>query len=269
MTIYEKLTILSLVLSSLWPLYQLYLQLFGGVLKIKLTKDVFFRLNDTGESIFIKPLLLAEHRNVLVQNVKAKLIRTDKNAKKNWDIEFLQFGELVRNENHIISDHFFYSSSPLSFITNNKPERAVYHGRVEQYASDVENIIVNFKIALNVIKSRAPNFLLPSEEEKMKAAFNDLFNEVMKTTDALKVKIQLEEGTYQVDLTVEYISIGRLINCKRTAKSSVRFNIAKDARDQIINDVPLTLLTIGRNWIFNEQNIVRYPEYQPYNIIEL
>ncbi len=269
MTIYEILTIISLAMSLLWPLYQLYLQLFGGTLKIRLTRNIFFRLNETGESIFVKPILLAEHGNVLVQNVKANLIRTDKNAKKHWNIEFLQFGELVRNQDHITSDHFFYSSSPLSFITNNKPERAVYHGRVEQYATAVEDIIVSFRAALNTIKSRTPTTFIPGEEEKMKTAITDLVGEVKKTTDALKNKIQLEEGAYRVDLTIEYVSIGRLINCQRKAKSSVSFTIERDARDKIINNVPSTLFTIGRNLIFNEQSIVNYPEYQPCCIIEL
>lgn len=269
MTTYEKLTILSLVLATLWPLYQLYLQIFGGTLKVKLTRQIFFRLNDSGESIFLKPVLLAENGSVLIKNVRAKLLRTDSDAIKHWNIEFLQFGEIVRNQDHVLSDHFFYSSSPLTFITNNKPERAVYHGRVEQYAQEVEAIIEDYKSKLNTMRSEIPTAFVPGDESKMKEAFSKLFTQIQETTNELKNKIQLERGSYRVDLTIEYISIGRIIKRNRKSQSSITFKIEKNAHDKIVNNVQGTLLSIGRNWLFNEQNTIFYPEYQPKDVVEL
>ncbi len=68
MNTFEILTLLALFLGASWPFWQLYRLFRGAHLRVRLTTEVFFRLSTGfGEAVFVKPVLLAENGNVLVE----------------------------------------------------------------------------------------------------------------------------------------------------------------------------------------------------------
>jgi len=267
-TTYNVLTLIALGLGLLWPIYQLVRHLCGPSLRLKLTKRLFFRYIDLGECIFINPILLAERGNISVQDIKAQLVRLDKGATKEWDIEFIHFGERVRNSNNILADHFFDSASPLNFIPSDRPLKAVYLGRVKYYAGDYLKVLRSFRDELGNLKTRVPIAYTDSNKQVFEDINKELFALVDKFKDELSNQIQIERGNYHLSLQVTYFPLGRIFSKHKTVSSKIKFLVEDNAQQLVKVGIPLALYTEGSNYLFNRTDLIIYPEYTPIDVVE-
>lgn len=270
MDTYEWLTILAIALGASWPVYQLYQHTLGSaVLNLRLTRNLFFRYSDYGECIFLKPVMIAEGGNALITGVKAKLRRTDKDVQKEWDIEFLHFGELVRKGDSVTLDHCYHSTSPLDFLPKNMPQRAVYFGRVKHYAGDVQALIDEFNSRVTKLGETQQRFPTPGAGVPNDKLYQDLAEIASDISSRIGDAMQLEHGHYEVGLTVEYSSLSGVRKQRKSVQSKVRFRVEERIREAIKQGIPLALYRAGINYLSNTDAPLSYPEYQPVDIEEV
>lgn len=279
---YETLTLIALFLAALWPGYQIYRQFRGANLRVRLTTELFFRISTGfGETVFVKPVLLAENGNIMIEAVKGKLRRTTPGSTKEWEIEYKRFGAVVRNPNDVISNHFFYSSSPLHFLVQNVPHRAVYMGDLKGYSAEFMKLVselYNKTIELqNTLPSRLTALgdfakfqnLTPQEQEKSRDALTRMSQLGEEYASKLVDQIQLEEGEYELTVIIEYRALGGVWRKKKDTFSRVGFTVDDTARIRMKGAFPRTLSTEMANVVFGTTLAVVNPEYGPTIIREL
>jgi hypothetical protein len=256
------------LLGSLWPLYQLKLAVFGPKLEVRLTKDLFFRFIDIGECIFLRPVLIAEHGNVLIKGVQAKLIRTVTGGSKDWELEFLKFGEVMTDNKSVEPNFCFQSSSPFRFLSKGFPVQAVYLARVKNYGAAYETLVNEFKEKLNPLKIQSTQSRSYAENKSQ----TDELNRQIKTLsdeygEKIFDKIQLEEGKYEVELKVKYSGISGISAyfTRSTKITKLSFEIEKNAREQIKSTLQMAVYMSAMNIVSSSNLIVNYPEYSPIN----
>ncbi len=279
---YETLTLIALFLAALWPGYQIYRQFRGANLRVRLTPELFFRISTGfGETVFVKPVLLAENGNILVEAVKGKLRRTTPGSTKEWEIEFKRFGEVVRNPNDVISNHYFYSSGSLHFLVQNIPHRAVYMGNPKGYSAEFMKLVSelsNKTIELqNTLPSRLTALaniaklqdLSPQDQQEIRDASTRMSQLGQEYASKLVDQIQLEEGDYDLTVTIEYRALGGIWRKKKDTFSKVGFTVDDTARSKMKGAFPRALSAEMTNVIFGTTLTVVNPEYGPTNIREL
>ena len=260
------LQIVGLVAGLLWPSYQLLRALIGPKLEVKLTQDLFFRFIEMGECLFMRSVLIAEHGNVLIKKVEAKLKRLGP-ASKVWELEFLKFGEVMIDNKSVDPNFCFHSSSPFKFLSKGLPVQAVYLARAKEYGTEYASIIKKFGEKLLPIKDEAIQVTNDPENKKQ----NELNKRIQKLSKdyAGKIfdKIQLEAGTYEISLQITYGSISGLSAYfnRRTKRSKLSFEIEENAREQIKSALPAAVQNGALNKVYNSNLIVWYPEYAPIN----
>ena len=90
-----------------------------GTLEVRLTKDSFFRLTETGESLFVHAVLLARDGPALIDNISLKMNRrpTDnaRTAEKSFPLDIVDHGEKIKAAG-MFAEHFWYGASPLGTV---------------------------------------------------------------------------------------------------------------------------------------------------------
>ena len=281
---YEFFTVLALILGASWPLYQVYLKLRGPHLRVRLTTEFFFRISTVyGESLFVKPVLLAENGNILVEGVTGSLQRTTPGSMKKWEVEFKRFGEVVRNPREIFSDHYFHGSSPLQFLVQDIPLRAVYQGDLQGYSAEFMKLVSKLSDKIIAVRNGLPNHLTtlrdittmfqkwPEDDQKqLTEAFTKMTELGEEYSSKLVEQIQLEEGDYELTVTIEYRALSGIWSSKKNkAASKIGFSVEKTVRTKMKSAFPSALSTEMRNVIFGSNLPVNSPEYKPTSIWEI
>lgn len=260
------LQIVVLLASISWPIYQLSLAIWGPRFKVQLTKDLFFRLTDLGECIFIRPIFLALNGEVLIQSVTAKLRKTNGGGAKAWDLEILKCGEVVRQENLVESNFYYFGSSALRFVAKGKPVQGVYMATPKGYGDGYLKAVSKFKSSLSQLKENAS----PTAPE----ATSDLNIEMWKVVDdlanALYDQIQLESGSYELEFRVHYRGVSGLSSLvpRRSNLTKLSFEVESDARDTLKNGLRSTFYLTALNFVNDSAFLIKYPEYTPVNTTE-
>lgn len=279
---YEILTLVALFLSASWPAYQVYQRFRGPNLRVRLTTELFFRISTGfGEAVFVKPVLLAENGNTLIEKVRGTLRRNTPESTKQWDIEFTRFGVVVRNPNAVISDHFFYSSSPLQFLVQNVPHRAVYMGVLKGYSQDFTAIVSELSNKTIEMRKSLPIHLtglsdvtrLQQLSDQDKTRLSEAARKMSELGEEfasnLVDKIQLEKGDYELVVFIEYRTLHELFPRRKTASSTIQFIVDGTARDKIRAAFPRALSAEMANAIFGTTLQIVNPEYGPTDAKEL
>lgn len=267
------LQIVALVGGLIWPFYQLYLALSGPKLDVRLTKDLFFRFIEMGECLFIRLVLIAEHGNVLITNIEANLARIDSGGSKEWELEFLKFGEVMADNKNVEPSFCFHSSSPFRYLSKGLPVQAVYLARPKHYGVEYSEIINELKVKLIPIRSKVARVTSDAENSnqgKLDGEYAEINELSEKYAQRLADKIQLEAGNYKINLKITYRSIRGLGSyfSRHASASILSFQIEKNARDQIKSALPSAVQRAALNMVFNANLPVGYPEYAPINIQE-
>jgi hypothetical protein len=239
-------------------------------LHVHLTRDLFFRLIDKGEALFCNAVVIARGGSVLVLDVKPKLRRVNNNAhseraEKVYPLEVAQFGEKVRGSQFTAENHF-YSSSPLTYLPDAQPYRAVYLCFQKEYQPRQQKVSLTFVAEVLKLKSTytpANPELLLGEDARLKLLQE--LDELIKSTHRDMVQlVQLEAGDYVLDVIVTYENPGRRFwKSRGEVNSSLGFSVEEEALNTWKAQLLDTLRISAQNLLENKTDPIRYPELQP------
>jgi hypothetical protein len=244
-------------------------------LEVRLTREVFLRLLNTGESIYIDTVLISNDKSCLIKDIKASLEKID-GPRKTFPLRLAQLGEKYRNFDGSIK-FSFYSTSPLAFIPQNIPLRQIYIFEHESYADNTKTKFSSFSNSLFQLKAQAeemlrdnPNLFQDLNNEPVESFLKSVRDLVERTCNSILDDIQLEGGKYKLTATLTYQPKTRisLINNKTTS-SAIEFNIEEAAKEIFRNSLRAYLDNVVSNLLLQKNITANLPEYAPINVIEV
>lgn len=268
----DWMIIFAFVASLILAILKIFEGIFRAIrktrLEIVLTRDVFFRILETGEALYLNAVLIAYDAGALIKEIKASLKKED-GATKEFSLKVAQIGEKYRSSEGLYQ-FSFYSSSPLSFIPENNPQRQIYICEHDAYAEATRQAFQRFQQALLKLKEEYND--ITSADETQKAAFlfkvdaikNEAYTSIMD-------KIQIEPGKYTLHLTVTYKQKSMYVPgfITKTANSTIQFVVEGFARDFIRTALNEYLQNKAFQVLTNQTNTIQAPEYLPSNVVEL
>lgn len=240
-------------------------------LYVRLTRDLFFRLIDDGEAIFCHAVLLARNGPVLIQEIDLSLRRKGNHgtAEKLFPIQILKFGEKVKGP-ALVAEHHFFSSSPLLYLPENAPLRAVYLGVQREYHPRQMRAVQKFTANIKGLKQKyAQTGSQPLEPEVADQAAEELKATIENSYREIASLIQLEVGEYEATVRVRYENPGsKLWRRTGTSQSSISFKV-EDQPLVLWKDQLSDLLRIAaKNELTNSADPISYPTFQPIEFTE-
>lgn len=238
-----------------------------ATLDIVLTREVFFRILESGESLYTNAVLVAYNSGALIQDLKVSL-KKQNGATKTFTMRVAQIGEKFRTQDGVYQ-FSFHSTSPLSFIPPSNPQRQVYVCEHESYSDDTRQCFQRFQQNVFQIKEWFGSIINPDPvvfgqlDTRVQTAVNDALMEIMD-------KVQIEPGNYTLYITITYRQKGKYFPFayKKNASSKVKFTVKNYARDLLRHLLREYLLGRTRQIILNQQSILSAPEYLPADIYE-
>ena len=246
-------------------------------LYVHLTRDIFFRLIDNGEALFCSAVLLASNGPILVRNVEPILRRVDKNrkantAQKSFPLVVSQFGVKVHGPN-VTADHKFFGSSPLQYLEPSKPLRSVYLCFQSEYQDRQKRAVSDYVSAIETFRSentptpQTENTTMPEKDRTaLLTAFNNLIEEQYHRIASL---IQLESGSYELEVRVKYECVGwKFFGKQEEAVSTISFGVDQTLLERWKTDLKKLLATRGQQILIEKFEEITYPMLEPVQIIE-
>ena len=85
--------------------------------------------------------------------------------------------------------------------------------------------------------------------------------EVGETVASICDLVQMEAGTYEIELRVEYIPARRIFRWRKTDSSRVKFKMDDDYRENFRRQITDSLLVRGGNILTSKANANVYPQF--------
>jgi len=239
-----------------------------ATLELVLTREVFYRLLDNGECLYANVVLVAYDSGALVQDIKATLSKHS-GATKTFHLRIAQIGEKYRTSdgNYQFS---FHSTSPLSFVPVNNPQRMVYICEQDSYANATRTSFFEFNRRLAEIKGQYETIEAP-DDNTIAQLRTDVGVVVDESCAQIMDQMQIEPGEYQLTISAQYRQKGKVLPLfkNKSVTSSVRFSVEQNARDYFRFMLRQYLEQRVLNLLFNQTNPTPAPEYTPQNIKEM
>jgi hypothetical protein len=255
----------SLILTILKILEGIFSAFRKSKLEVVLTREVFFRIFETGEAIYANVVLVAYDIGALIKSIKATLKKED-GPTKEFELNVAQIGEKYR-----IADgsyqFSFHSSSPLAFIPANNPQRQVYICEHASYAEATKQEFKKFQQQIIKIKEKYTDV---TEEKEVAKLFSDLDQFNNSFCASIMDKIQLEKGKYSLSITITYRQMAKYLPrfITRKAESKIQFVVEDFARDLLRYSLNNYLQKKSYQIITDKAELIAAPEYAPSNIVE-
>ncbi len=237
-------------------------------LEIALTREVFFRLLESGESIYANVVLVAHNIGALITGIDAELIKMN-GATKQFELKVTEIGEKYRAPDGTYP-FAFHSTSPLTFVPVNSPQRQVYICEHESYAERTRQEFKGFQQRLYEIKEKY--FPFQELDQNIKEEVEpEILALISNTCTNIMDQIQIESGEYTLKIKVKYRQKGKLFNLPhiKEAESSIQFTVTEFARESIRYTLMDYLEKKFVAFMTNRLDLIPpMPEYLPSNIIE-
>ncbi|HUT59689.1 MAG TPA: hypothetical protein VNA25_17725 [Phycisphaerae bacterium] len=239
-----------------------------ATLEVVLTREVFYRLLDTGECLYANAVLVAYDSGALVQDIEALLTKRD-GATKNFNLRIAQIGEKYRAPDGTYQ-FSFHSTSPLSFVPVNIPHRMVYICEQASYADATRTSFFEFSRRLSEIKVQYEAIEAPDDNTIVQLRA-DVATLVDNSCSQIMDQMQIEPGKYELTVEVKYRQKGKMLPVfkRKSASSSVRFSVGHSAREYFRYMLRQYLDQRVRNVLFNQTDPTPAPEYTPQDIKEM
>lgn len=235
-------------------------------LDVRLTRDMFFRLIDDGEALFCHAVLLARNGPVLIQDINLTLKRKGSRARaeKVFPIQILKFGEKVKGP-AFTAEHHFYSSSPLLYLQENQPLRAVYLGVQCEYHPRQRRSVEKFTAQIIELKSKYGQTSSQAiDSETAEQVLHELDNIISESFGEMVGLIQLETGEYETAIEVVYESPGfRLWKRQGRSSSTISFSVEEQPLSTWKAQLNGVLRASVKNTLTDSRDPIAYPEFQP------
>lgn len=238
-----------------------------STLELVLTREVFFRIFETGESLYSNAVLIAYDSGALIKDIKSTL-KKENGATKEFDLRVAQIGEKYRTADGLYQ-FSFHSSSPLTFIPENVPQRQVYICEHSSYAENTRQEFQRFQQKLFQFKE---TFNMPNTPDSLSEQFlTEINSSIDESCTNIMDKIQIEPGKYTLKVTVDYRQKGKYFPIFKTksASSKVQFEVEDYARDFVRFSLKEYLKKKAYNFFTDQQSSIPAPEYSPSNVHEL
>lgn len=258
----------SLLLTILKVLEGIFTAFRKSTLDIVLTREVFFRIFETGESLYSNAVLIAYDSGALIKDITANL-KKENGATKEFTLRVAQIGEKYRTADGLYQ-FSFHSSSPLSFIPENVPQRQVYICEHSSYAEATRKEFQQFQQKLFQFKERSLG-ITNAEHAKSTQLLSDINTAINEACSNIMDKIQIEPGRYSLTLSVTYRQKWKFIPAFITKKteSKVQFEVEEYARDFMRYSLKEYLKKKTYQFLADKNEAIAAPEYSPSNVIEL
>jgi hypothetical protein len=239
----------------------------AGRLEVRLTREVFFRLTDKGESLFANAVLLCRREPVEIRSIYLMLTRSS-GSRKEYPVEPIWFGQKLAATGNVYAQHSFSSKSPASFIPENTAQNALYMCVLSEYATKVREGFRNLDQAgMQLFRARAE--LKDGDPAKASQLYAQLLTEQQKFLNHVMEAVQLEVGKYRLELRVKYRHVGPLLSRAKECRSEIEFAIEDGFREAFRNQVAAfaheRLLQATRGEVASAP----LPEYEPLEVREI
>jgi hypothetical protein len=152
-----------IIFSFVASLFLILLKVLEGIFKafrkssleVALTREVFFRIFESGESLYANAVLISHDVGALVRDIKVHL-KKENGAIKDFELKIAQIGEKYRTSDGLYQ-FSFHSSSPLTFVPENSPQRQVYICEYESYSEATKVEFQKFQQKLFQIREKYGN----------------------------------------------------------------------------------------------------------------
>lgn len=236
-------------------------------LEIALTREVFFRILDSGESLYASVVLVAYDTGALIQSITSSLTKTN-GATKSFGMRVAQIGEKYRAPDGLYQ-FGFHSTSPVSFVPPNNPQRQVFICEHESYAGDTKQHFQRFQQELLQIREQLGAH--PNLDEALGIELNaQVDSAVTKAEVEIMDKVQIEPGNYTLAITVSYRQKGMFfpLTWRRNVTSKVDFLVEDYARNLMRHSLRDHLIGRAMQVLFNQQPVPPAPQYEPAEVRE-
>lgn len=266
--------IFALIVSIITIITAITNWLKNSNLELKLTNEVFLRLSSDGECVFTNAVLLARDGDVEIRSIELKLKRSDIHNTE-YTLRAKRFGEKVKQEGQIEAQHYFYTTSPISFVTSNTVQRQLCLSAISEYDDQIQTILTNFD-------NECYSFLKPYKDKDEKGiALTDpekdlILNKLEELrTIALMGLLgfsKIEDGEYNLKIILKYRSIGPFYKLKKLKEcnSTIKFRIRgyRASYEVMIDKMLRQIIYNNLNRPGDSQQVV-FPQYVPSNIEEV
>jgi hypothetical protein len=261
--------IASLILTILKGLEIVFGASRKANLEIVLTRDLFFRIREAGESLYVNAVLVAYDVGALIKDIQAALIK-ENGSMKHFTLKVAQVGEKYRTPDGVYQLSF-HSTSPLAFIPENNPLRLVYACEHESYAEATRQEFYNLRIRLIVIREKYPN---PStlDENQSQEFVAELSREVEAARTNIMDKVQIEPGKYTLTISMAYRQKGKFIPAFRIkqAQARIQFVVEEGVRELLRDALYRYLMQKSIAFLMNQEGVsIQTPDYVPARVTEL
>lgn len=259
--------IASLILTVLKAIETFFNVFRKSNLELVLTREVFFRTLENGESLYANVVLIAYDNGALIKDIKSTLNKID-GATKKFDMKVAQIGEKYRTSEGIYQ-FSFHSSSPLAFVPENVPQRQVYICEHTSYAEKTKQEFQKYQQILFQLKEKynPPNMSDDLSEKFM----NELNSSIDESCAVIMDNMQIEPGKYVLEVAVSYRQKGKYfpVFTTKVATSKIQFEVENYARDFTRLSLKEYLKKKAFNFLTDQQLPQPAPEYSPSNVQEL
>lgn len=111
-------------------------------LEFRLTSEVFYRLTESGESLFPNAAIVPEGAPAKITRVDVVLDKTD-SPTKSYPLKVIAFGTKERSLTPLAAHHF-YSRSPYHYLAGDQVLRPVRHCLLGTYDTVIESQFRDF-----------------------------------------------------------------------------------------------------------------------------
>jgi len=259
--------IASFALTLLAIIEATFKMLRKATFDIVLTREVFFRILQSGESLYANVVMVSYDDGALIEDVSASLEKKD-GPNKRFSMQVAQFGEKFRDSEGIYN-FSFHSTSPLSFVPPSSPQRQVFVCQHESYAGDTYRCFQQFDKDLLEIKERYSKGVSdPNSELHLLADVQAAVEEAMSS---IMDKVQIEPGRYSLEIKATYRQKRRMLstNFRKTSVSAVEFTVADYAREYLRSSLRRYLEARAQQIILDANEVAAAPQYNPEEVKEL
>jgi hypothetical protein len=179
-------------------------------------------------------------------------------------IQIMNFGEKVKGP-AITAEHHFFSSSPLLYLPENQPLRAVYLGVQREYRPRQRRAVENFMGHIIELKTKySQTSSLAIDPETSDKVLSELDNIIREAFTEMAGLIQLEAGEYETTLEVIYENPGRRIwKRRRKSSSTIKFTIEERPLSIWKTQLNGVLRVAAKNTLADSTDQIVYPTFQP------
>jgi hypothetical protein len=234
-----------------------------GTIIFSLTRDIFFRYSELGEILFVNSVIASRGKPLLIRSIEAELQLMGA-ASKRLPLRLLNLGAPA-DRGTTMHDHIFFSSSPIDLVPAGMPLRRIHLFVIGEYDNALRTAFEELRAEAGQLATApgaaddATKQLILDQAEKAGEQFlNDYF-----------ASVQLESGTYRLDMTLIYEEADSPHGGKaRTVASSIEFTVPRDLRDRLRNDMRRTIRDVFMQSLSSDATVA-YPVFAPATVTVL